>query len=189
MRRGFKADAERRAAAARQSLDLAPTARLDPWDYAASLGILVFGANELELAPTDACQLLERDPDSWSGMTLAEDGVHVIVINSAHGQARQCSTLMHEIAHVLLDHLPARVEVSKSGIILLSDYSDEQEQEADWLGAALLLPEAALLNYRSRGTSVSEIAEIYGVSEELCTWRCRMTGVEKRIAFRNRNRR
>jgi len=119
-------------------------------------------------------------------MMLFEDEVHVVVLNSSHVAVRQCSTLMHEIAHILLDHTPANVQVSESGLILLSDYSDEQEEEADWLGAALLLPEAALLDHRGSGKSIAEVAKLFGVSEDICAWRCRMTGVEKRLAYRRR---
>jgi Zn-dependent peptidase ImmA (M78 family) len=117
-------------------------------------------------------------------MTLAEDGLLLIVLNSAQSKRRQASTLMHEIAHSILDHMPASVQVSPAGFVLLSDYSDEQEEEADWLGGALLLPQVALYHHRSNGMSVADIAHHFGVSEDLCHWRCRMTGVERRLAFR-----
>lgn len=186
MRRGFKAEAERKAIAARKSLGLSDLDPLDPWLYAASLDILILDPRDLDLEPEHARQLLEQDPDSWSGMTLFEQGEHVIVLNTTHGMPRQRATLMHEIAHILLDHLPADVDVSPSGLVLLSDYSAEQEEEADWLGAALLLPEPAILFHRAAGKSVLQLAQMYGVSTELCTWRCRMSGVEKRLAFRRR---
>lgn len=186
MRRGFKADAERRAESARALLGLPSMAKLDPWNYAAALDVLVLGADELDLDPAHAAQLLEHDPGSWSGMTLDEDGVRLIVLNSSHSRRRQCSTLMHELAHLILEHIPASVNVSLSGLTLLSDYSDEQEEEADWLGAALLLPQAALLHHRGAGVAISDIATMFGVSDDLCSWRCRMTGVEKRMAFRRR---
>lgn len=35
--------------------------------------------------------------------------------------------------------------MSSTGLLLLSDYSDDQEDEADWLAAALLLPRDALV--------------------------------------------
>ena len=63
-------------------------------------------------------------------------------------------------------------------MLLLSDYSDEQEQEADWLAAALLLPRDGLIQLRSARRSTPEIANLYGVSEALCEWRLRMTGVD-----------
>jgi len=186
MRRGFKADSERRSAAAREALGLAAIEKLCPWQYADYLGVLVYEANELDLEPQHAAQLLIRDPDSWSGMTLFEEGVHLVVLNSSHSHTRRTATLMHELAHIILEHVPAEVNVSPSGLVLLSDYSAEQEEEADWLGAALLLPEAALIQYRGRGMSVEAIAQTFGVSSQLCNWRCRMTGVEKRLAFRRR---
>lgn len=184
MRRGFKAECERRASSARVELGLGPLAPLCPWSFARALGIMVFGADELDLETEHAVQLLQRDPDSWSGMTLHDDGAHVVVLNSAHHRNRQTATLMHEIAHITLDHSAAEVTVSASGLVLLSHYSVDQEDEADWLGAALLLPEAALLNERRRGMSIAAIAKDFGVSEPLCSWRCRMTGVEKRLALR-----
>ncbi|MES2288803.1 MAG: ImmA/IrrE family metallo-endopeptidase [Pseudomonadota bacterium] len=186
MRRGFKAEAERRAIAARERLGLAPTAPICPWVFAEALGVIVFPADELDLEPEHAAQLLHRDPDSWSGMTLFDEGEHVVVLNSTHKRTRQSATLMHEIAHITLHHVPADVTVSPSGIVLLSDYSAEQEDEADWLGAALLLPEPMLLQERGRGLSISAIANAFGVSEALCQWRCRMTGIEKRLALRAR---
>jgi hypothetical protein len=184
MRRGFKADAERRAAEARTGLGLAPTAKLCPWQYASALDVVVYEANDLDLEPKDAVQLLERDPDSWSGLTLFEEGVHVVVLNSTHQRPRRAATLMHELAHIMLGHVPAEVSESPSGLVLLSDYSTDQEEEADWLGAALLLPEVALMPLRVKGLSVEAIADLFGVSTQLCAWRCRMTGVEKRLAFR-----
>jgi Zn-dependent peptidase ImmA (M78 family) len=68
--------------------------------------------------------------------------------------------------------------VSETGLLLLSDYSDEQEQEADWLAAALLLPRDTLIRLRAASHSVTDIASRYGVSEPLCEWRLRMTGVD-----------
>lgn len=186
MRRGFKADAERRALSARTELGLPALGPLCPWAYAAHRDILVFEAKDLALPDVHMRQLLVHDPDSWSGMSLVEDGVHLVVLNSAQSRARRAATLMHEIAHIDLDHAPSEVSVSPSGLVLLSDYSADQEDEADWLGGALLLPESALLHHRSRGASIEWIAAEYGVSEPLCTWRCRMTGVEKRMAFKRR---
>lgn len=184
MRRGFKAEAERTAVSARSVLGLPPVSRLCPWAYAEHLGVCVYEASDLNLEPEHASQLLVKDPSSWSGMTLFEDGSHLVVLNSSHPTTRRASTLMHEIAHIILEHVPAEIEISVDGLMLLSDYSAEQEDEADWLGAALLLPEAALMRFRSGGASVDQIAQDFGVSRELCQWRCRMTGVEKRLAFR-----
>lgn len=184
MRRGFKAESERIAASVRAELGLTEIDVLDPWKMAMHLGVLVRGADELDLAPGHVDQLMVNDPDSWSGMTLSEQNMKLIVLNPIHSRARQCATLMHELAHIMLDHAPASAVASTSGLVLLSDYSDDQENEADWLGAALLLPAAALLHHRGAGKSAAQIAQMYGVSLDLCNWRCRMTGVERRLSYR-----
>jgi len=162
-------------------MSLGPTARLDPWAYAKELGVVVLGADELELSPSCSRQLLIDDKGSWSGMTLKEDGIILIVLNTAHAKQRQCSTLMHELAHHILDHIPVEVSVAPSGLLLLSDYSPEQEEEADWLMGALLLPRCALLERRRLGASADQIKEEFEVSLELCTWRLRMTGVDAQL--------
>ena len=178
MRRGFKAEAERSAAAARIKLGLKDHAPIDPWAYAAHLNVTVLEFGKLGLSAQAVKQLTAVDGDSWSAMTLQCDGTFALVINPAHAPTRQRSDLMHELAHIELRHAPARVEVSDTGLLLLSDYSDEQEQEADWLAAALLLPREILVRLRSAHKSTVEIATLYGVSEALCEWRLRMTGVD-----------
>ena len=114
-------------------------------------------------------------------MTLQTDDRFAIVINPSHFQPRQRADLMHELAHIELRHSPARVEVSETGLLLLSDYSDEQEQEANWLGAALLLPREGLVRMRASGKSTEQIAIHFAVSVPLCEWRLRMTGVDVQI--------
>jgi Zn-dependent peptidase ImmA (M78 family) len=181
VRHGFKAQAERLSAEARQSLNLAPLAPLNPWLYAEHIGVVVLDFDAINLSTDCKLRLLATDSESWSGMTLREDGVTAIVVNPSHSAGRQSSTLMHELAHVMLKHMPTQVEVSSTGLLLLSDYSDEVEAEADWLAAAMLLPRDALMAQRRRGETISAIAEAFGTSDQLCEWRVRMTGVDVQL--------
>jgi Zn-dependent peptidase ImmA (M78 family) len=181
VRHGFKAQSERSAASARTALGLRPNAPLDPWEYAKHLNVRVLDFETLSLSKQAKSQLTVHDPDSWSAMTLQVDGKFSIVLHPRHPLTRQRSDLMHELAHIELRHSPVRVEVSESGLLLLSDYSDEQEQEADWFGAALLLPREGLVRLRATRKSPAEIAAYYGVSEAMCQWRLRTTGVETQM--------
>lgn len=169
------------SATAREALGLAPSAPLSPWAYADHIGVLILDFNSLGLEDGDCDQLVRNDPDAWSGLTLKVGKAYGIVINPAHGQGRQCSTLMHELSHILLKHVPARVEVSTTGLMLLSDYSDEQEDEADWLAAALLLPRESLLRARRSGHDSARISRDFGTSPQLCDWRLRMTGIDAQL--------
>jgi Zn-dependent peptidase ImmA (M78 family) len=117
-------------------------------------------------------------------MTLKDDGITLIVLNPSHVPSRQPNNLMHELAHIELNHQPARVDVSETGLLLLSDYSDDQELEADWHAGALLVPREGLLKMRTQGASIADIASYFGVSELLCQWRLRMTGVDAQMRRR-----
>jgi len=184
LRRGFKTQAERRSAQIRQALKLGPIAPLDPWKYAEHLGVVVLDFASLGLSAKSVRQLTIVDDESWSAMTLKEGNLFGIVLNPAHALTRQRNDLTHELAHIELRHVPARVEVSGTGLLLLSDYSEEQEQEADWHAGALLVPRAGLVQHRARGNAVDDIANYYGISPALCEWRIRMTGVEVQMRRR-----
>ena len=137
--------------------------------------------SKLELSSGASDQLIKLDAESWSAMTLRQNGSHFIVVNPAHTKARIHNDLMHELAHIELNHEPARVDLSPTKVLLLSDYSDEQEQEADWHAAALLVPRDALIKLRAKGKSVSQIATYFQVSPQLCEWRLNATGVESQL--------
>lgn len=181
MRRGFKALAERNALAARTALNLKSGDRLDPFVYAEHLKVIVLDFSKLKLSRGAADQLTKLDGDAWSAMTLRQNGSHFIVVNPSHTKPRIHNDLMHELAHIELNHEPARVDLSPSKVLLLSDYSDEQEQEADWHAAALLAPRDALIALRARGKNVVQIAEHYQVSTQLCEWRLNATGIESQL--------
>jgi len=184
LRRGFKTQAERAAETVRRALKRGALESLDPWAYARHLDVAVIEFRALELSEKCVRQLTVVDADSWSAMTLKEGSAFAIVLNPAHALTRQRNDLAHELAHIELKHVPARVDVSTTGMLLLSDYSDEQEQEADWYAGALLLPRVALVHHRSHGRTTAEIANRYGVSEALCDWRLRMTGVDVQLRRR-----
>ncbi|HEY2470685.1 MAG TPA: ImmA/IrrE family metallo-endopeptidase [Terracidiphilus sp.] len=188
MRHGFEVQAERRAGAARQVLGVLLNSPIDPSAYAAHLNVRILDFAKLGLSPRNVSQLTIVDGDCWSAMTLHFDGTISIALNPAHAITRQRNDLMRELAHVELRHTPMRVEVSGTGLLLLGDYSDEQEQEADWLASALLLPREGLVQLHTAGRSIAEIAHHYGVSEALCAWRLRVTGVDikKGRAYANR---
>ena len=117
------------------------------------------------------------DPDSWSAVTVAAAGKNLVIINSAHARTRQRSSLAHELAHIILNHRPSTTSVSEEGILFRDRYDAEQEEEADWLGGALLLSRGGLLRVYRRTPSSEAIAQIFGVSTKLVDWRLRMTGI------------
>ena len=178
MRYGFKARAERISAAARQALGLNAIAPLKPEDYAAHIDVDILTVDELDLSGEARRQLLEADSTSWSGMTIRESKLIGVLVNPTHSPQRQASTMMHELSHVVLKHVPVRVDVSSAGILLVSEYSEDDEEEANWLSGALLLPRDALKHYRGENWPPAKIMSQFGVSQEMYNWRIRLTGVD-----------
>lgn len=176
MRRGFKAEAERVAACMRSELGLGLRDRLDPMVLADHLSIPVVGILELgSRFPMGNFHhyFSSVDPDSFSAITIFRGYHRLIVHNDAHHPNRQASNLAHELSHTLLEHEPAPLADSGGQRF----WNAEVEQEATWLGAALLLPRDAAFAMVKAGWKSPSIASHFGVSDDLCQWRILQTGI------------
>ncbi len=169
------------SAAAREELGISALGPLVPVRYAEHVGVHILTFDELSLPPKARRQLLEVDSSSWSGMAIREAGLVGVLVNPTHSPERQASTMMHELSHVVLKHQPVRVDVSPGGILLVSEYSEDDEDEANWLSGALLLPRDALKHYREKEWPPAKIASHFGVSSQMYEWRIRMTGIEMQM--------
>lgn len=178
MRRGFKAWCETTAIRYRANLGLKPQDPLDPKELAAHLGVVVWRPEEIPgLSESSLRRLIDHDSDSWSAVTIQHGDTNLTVINSAHAPTRQRSSLSHELAHIVLDHEPGRIDLSPAGHLLLNSYEREQEEEADWLSGTLLVPRQGLvIAYRSN-PDPRILADGFQVSVDMLKWRLRMTGV------------
>lgn len=187
--RGFKAWCENVAIQQRRDLDLQPTDPLDPWQLAKHLGIDVHTPSEIPgLDPACLETLLKEDPDSWSAVTISAGSKDVIILNSSHSGGRPASDLTHELAHILLGHEPARIDLTDDGVLMLSTYDKKQEEEANWLAGCLLLPRDALIVIRSQGVDSNTAARRYGVSRQMLIYRQNVTGVDYQLARVRGNR-
>lgn len=187
-RRGFKSWCENTSAALRSELKLGPADALDPWKVAAHLDIVVWRLEEITGIPAECVTTLRADSDSWSAATVSVGIRHAVILNSAHSPARMNSDFMHELSHLLLAHTPSRVDVSNDGILLLSTYDRAQEEEANWLSGALLLPRDALFNIRQKRLTNQAACRMYGCSQDMLTFRLRVTAVDLQLQ-RSRPRR
>lgn len=114
-------------------------------------------------------------------MTLTVGSKDLIILNPAHSGGRPASDLMHEVAHLLMGHKPARVYVSEDGLLMLDTYDRVQEEEARWLAGCLLLPREALVFIRRGNMDLRTAAEKYGVSLDMLQYRLNVTGVDRQL--------
>jgi hypothetical protein len=170
LRRGFKSEANATAVEVRGELGLPPTAALDPFVLAEYLTIPVRPISDLQSRePAGVGYLLAAGRESFSAVTVFNDHGRTIWHNDAHAPARQVSNVAHEVAHALLLHPPGLIDGTR-------DWNATQEEEAAWLGGALLVTDEAAAEVARRGLPIEVAAEFYGVSERLMTWRVNVSG-------------
>lgn len=186
MRRGFKAEAERIAERVRSQVGKRPSESLDALDLAKHVGAQVRSADELtDIAKLEALE--ELQPGAFSACTFSFGDLHIIVFNPLASLGRRHSDIAHEAAHILLQH--AVKDVQQIGGVTFFTCDPDEEQEANWLAGCLLLPRPLLLKAAGRGMTATDIAETFSVSEQMATYRLRITGVERQLHAARRSSR
>ena len=182
LERGFKSWAERLSGGVRKDLELEPYALLPPESLAEYLDVRLMTPREVDGLQKESLEhLLYGDPWSWSAVTLTTDGQTRVIYNPRRSAGRRASNLMHELAHILLDHEPSRVILSYDGSMVMRTFDARQEEEAGWLAGCLLLPRVALLRAVRAGQTSSLIAEAYGVTPVLANYRIHVCGVDAQV--------
>ena len=188
--RGFKSWVERAATGLRREMRLKSHEPLKPSQVAEFLDVRLMTPLDVPGVPREVLdQLLRRDPSGWSAVSLTLNSTSLVIYNPKHSQGRQASDIMHELAHIILDHRPATLILSHDGNTVMRSYDAKQEEEANCLAWGLLLPRDALVNAKRLNHSTAEIADRYGVSQKLVTFRMDTTGVNRQFArVRTRSR-
>lgn len=189
LERGFKAWSERTSAALRGELRVGLHDPIDPPTLARLLGIVLWTPEDVPELPKDALrQLLEVDPDGWSAVSLVRKGEPLVIYNHRHSAGRQATDITHELAHFLLEHKPSKMILSADGELVLRSHDAKQEAEADWLAGAILLPRDAILRCKRLGWNEPQIADHFGASKKLVTYRVQITGVKSQVRAAQRFR-
>lgn len=180
-RRGFKKQAEDLAIAVRRGMGLGWRDRLDPRALAEHVGVPVYELNELSAMgmPEDSLShLLGRGKTEFSAALFQRNGKRLIVANPVHSRGRQASNIVHEVAHLLLEHEPAEAVIEAG----CRRWDATMEREADWLAGELLVPRQAALDIARRGVDVGASAQHLGVSVAMMNWRLNHCGARKQAA-------
>ena len=155
---------------------------LDPFALAPYAGLLVVDFTQIEgLSEQARNHLLGDGSKDWSGGTLTRplpNGRQLVILNPKHGLQRHQATLMEEVCHVFLGHKANKLEIAKTneqGQIVARDYHDADEEEAYAVGAAALVPYAALHRFVTTGKTTFQIAKHFGVSRQLAIYRIQIS--------------
>ncbi|XOV85291.1 MAG: ImmA/IrrE family metallo-endopeptidase [bacterium] len=181
MKRGFKSQSELISKRYRKALGLTLEEALPYKQIADHLNVRIWEPRDIPGLEKSAIAQLSKPESEWSAATLEANGTTLIIVNSAHSEARRANDVLHELAHIILGHSKGRLDVSDDGHLWLKSYGLDQEEEADWLSATMLLPRDGLLALYRRFPDHETIAEIYGVSPELVKMRVNLTGISKQV--------
>ena len=157
-------------------------APLNPFDLARFANLFVVDIERIKgLSSQSRELLLGPASEEWSGGACSRplpDGRRIVVLNPNHGPARTSATLMEEICHVFLGHKPNRLAViaeGERGQTLARDYRKLDEEAAYAIGAAALVPFAALRRAVLEGKSATDVARHFRVSRDLIEYRLKVT--------------
>lgn len=183
MRRGFKAEANLIAREVRGELGLLPADPLDVRKLAEHLAIPLVALTSLSDGSPRAVQhFVGRGQSVLSALTVFDGTRRVVLYNDAHSQARQASDIAHELSHALLLHKP-HPALDQQG---RRQWNRTLEEEATWLGGALLVPDEAALFIARSGMSEDVAAMTYGVSTQMVRWRLNVSAAYFRTGGTNR---
>ncbi|PYS94651.1 MAG: hypothetical protein DMF64_00140 [Acidobacteria bacterium] len=179
LRRGFKSEANAIAREIRDEMGLSPVAPLDSRALAEHLAIPVYTLSSMDADASNAVHHFSFiNSTEFSAMTVFRGTRRAIVYNDSHTNGRQASDIAHELSHGILLH-PPRPALDANGC---RHWNDDVEDEAEWLGGALLISEEAALSIARRRLPLDQAATFYGVSQQMVRWRLGITGAEKRLA-------
>lgn len=181
MRRGFKAFAQRLAVEVRAELGLGEFERLNPCDLAAEYGIPIYTVGELAAAcdPAVAEWVKGSGQGVFSAALVPVGTGRFIIDNDLHAPTRRASSIAHEMAHILCDHRFTEVLITADGCRAASR---EDEEQADWLGGELLIPERAAVRAARADWTDQQVADAYGVSPQRAAMRMNASGARRRVS-------
>ena len=110
--------------------------------------------------------------DEISGYIKRNNENYDIYVNKHHSDKRKRFTIAHELAHFYL-HKNFIGDGLTDDYMYRSGLGSAKETEANNLGAEILMPKDLLVKYNYENKSVSELAEIFNVSEAAMSIRLR----------------
>lgn len=179
LRRGFKNDSDDYSRDVRSEMGLKAYEPLCPWQLAEHLAIPVVPLSEFrDVCLDETLYLTQVEPRCFSAVTVFRGHRRLIVHNDAHTPQRQASNIIHELSHGILRHPPTE-PFGEHGC---RNFNQEIEEEANWLGPALLISVEAALHIVRKSMSVAQASELYRVTEDVIRMRLNVTGARKRLA-------
>lgn len=161
----------------RKRLKLADLDQLDPWRLADTFpDVMMFDMRTALSGQADLCGVLTEHSSAWSALAYREKpGPWLVTWNPTHAEVRIRASIMEELAHIVLEHKPTRLDPDPLTGLPRRTYSPSKEKEAYGVAAASLLPYNGLYQLSRTGHDKSDIADHFKVSLQLVQYRMNVT--------------
>jgi hypothetical protein len=182
METSFRRWCENEAVKWRRKLNLYAYAPLPATKLAALLAVSLIGPNEIpDFDTNQIMSLLKMDSSGWSAVTITVPGQKPLIIyNPLHAPTRHEANIMHELAHLILDHKPIVIQAKLP--FLRQSYRSDDEEEAKYLGGCLQVTRIGLDWAIGRNMSRQQISDHFGASPEMVQYRLNLTGRHHALA-------
>ena len=174
--KSFRKHCEVISAELRRELGLRIFDPLPASQLARKYGVILCRPDEMEMSQEVIDYFLQSD--NWWGIIFPVEP-RVIVYNPHQSSARYESTIMHELAHLILEHPLECIYFAPDGTFT-RDFDSTVEAEAAYLGSCLQIPRRGLLWALQKGMSDKEVAHHFGASLEMVHWRQNAVNSERK---------
>jgi Zn-dependent peptidase ImmA (M78 family) len=170
LRWGFVKESEEYAVEFRQELGLMEHDPICPFILAAHLEIPVGSISAHPTISNDVKRhFAGKGKSQFSAVTLTDGLYREILYNDYQHSNRHSSSIMHEIAHIVLGHPPKPPFLGDA----CRDFNPIMEKEANELGFTILVPKPAALFAVETFNDREAAAIHFGVSKVLLSYRIR----------------
>ncbi len=182
-----KSEMEEIAQELRKELDLSDTDKFDPLLIKIK-NVSVYTLSDLESFDIDhQCvhHLSDIGKNQWSAMSVPLDESNdkwLILRNDTHSIERQRITFLEECWHIFLGH--KLTKICKIANTFGRTYDAQEEHDAYYLAAALLLPESIIKRCVQEKEDIRKLAQRIGVSSELIEYRIKRLGLWRKYKDR-----
>ena len=165
---------ERLAAEIRARIGLDQLDVLDPHALVEHYDVRLFHLRDLIGNDEVALHRARRIGFDGAASAHPETGELMILLNCGKPERRRTATLMEELAHLILQHEPSRIEPDGQLGLVRRKFDRSQEHEAYDLGSAMLLPKERIQrDVKEHQALVEAIADAHGCSTDLVGYRIR----------------
>lgn len=181
MKHGFKKKANQLSKKARIKLGLRVKDYLPPRILAEAMQAQIIDPASLDIPSKILDTLLYHRESEWSALGAFVNDKPLIFVNSSHPRTRIEASIMHELAHFILKHEPMGA-INYFGLPL-TRYDKNQEEEAEFLGGCLQIPEECLFPlFAFKKYTIQKLANHFHCSKQVARMRYNQEGIKYRVA-------